>query len=205
MLRKSKFFVLLNILLVVMLMLTGCDQGGGDATPADGGDNGGSETTGVELPQTVEADLEGAKLTVKYPDGWVGAATEEGVNLANSQELMDKVEEADSTIEEGDAFLIIMVVPADEEVTAKAVVEMISSEGDEAGEVVEFTTADNTAYRVTIEEEEAGGIVYGLEYGEDFVAILNMVAAPGKAADYQETAEAILSALTIEAVEAEGG
>lgn len=178
--RKMRY-LLLVLVLIVPLALAAC---GGDDDDKD--DNGGGNGD-VELSQTFESET-GA--TVKYPEGWVAMEDGGQIVLANSQALMDKMQDStdiEAKPEKGEAGVVLSVMPlaalgleegAELDTIFDMMVQGMTSEGMEAeGDAQSIKVGDSDAKRLDVKLTDEGGEGMVVFYINDAGALVMAILA----------------------------
>lgn len=178
--RKMRY-LLLVLVLIVPLALAAC---GGDDDDKD--DNGGGNGD-VELSQTFESET-GA--TVNYPEGWVAMENGGQIVLANSQALMDKMQDStdiEAKPEKGEAGVVLSVMPlaalgleegAELDTIFDMMVQGMTSEGMEAeGDAQSIKVGDSDAKRLDVKLTDEGGEGMVVFYINDAGALVMAILA----------------------------
>ena len=133
---KKWVYVFFVLLLVVPLALAAC-----------GGDKGGEAK---DLSETFESTT---GLSFKYPKGWIAKDSDQGIVLANSEEMMAMIEsnETDQTPPEG-GFAVLFFDPGD----MAMMVEAGQSPKDIAGQFSQFMGDEDTTVG-DVEDAKVGG------------------------------------------------
>lgn len=181
MFRKMRY-LLLVLVLIVPLALTAC---GGDDDDDNG--DGGSGNGAVELSQTFESET-GA--TVKYPEGWVAMDDGGQIVLANSQALMDKMQDSASSEakpEKGEAGVVLVVMSLadsgfESDTALDTVFDMMiqgmTNEGMEAeGDAQSIKVGDYDAKRLDVKLTDEGGEGMVVLYINDAGALVTAILA----------------------------
>lgn len=169
---------------------------------------------GGDKVELVEAVSEDETLTVSVPADWVITPVEDYpfpyVMAVNTQDAADRFMSEDDGLEEGDQFLMAMVVPVAflglmgaalpenatvVDLTAIFATAFIGSEDDDSmdddddsesvvGEVEEVELSDDiTGAYVTMSDKEAEGAMVGVDLGDDLLAVVIVAAYPGEFTD----------------------
>ncbi len=187
---KKWHYFLFVLLLIVPLALAAC---GGDDDNGD--DNGNGDA--AALNQTFESEF---GLTFKYPDGWAAMEEFEQVYLANSQDVLDKMQSGDASEAapaEGEVGFVISAVPVAElgmdaedaslDDVFGMLVGLMTGEGmTTRGEVETITIGDTDAriQRVTENESNSDGFFIAFLQNDNIVLTIG-IAAEGQADQYE--------------------
>lgn len=207
--NKRASYLLLVLVLLASLVLAAC---GGDDDDDDNGDNG--DNGGLNLNQTVE----GAGLSVSYPEGWVGTFDEDSqqILIANSQSALDKVSSSDPDANpaSGEQGLVVQVLPLDAigmaDTPLDEIFEMFTSsltgEGMETrGDVQDITVGDGiAAKRLDVRDSEGKGEGFLVGFLDDGALVLVIaLTADGESAQMEDAAVAIVNTIAYTPVAAE--
>lgn len=168
----------------------------------------------------VEFTTEDESFTVSHPEDWVvewdGEADPTTLIVANSEEVVTRMNEDDSQIEEGDRVVMFLVAPADfltilgieitEETTpeelAETVVNALFSIDEEAPEVGETRLIELDeerevgAVEVSDEEENLEALLI-VDENEGVVTIAYVLAPTGELEDFEEQATEIFASFEV--------
>jgi hypothetical protein len=193
---SKKLYVLTVVLLVVPLILTAC---GGDKKDDKKG-------SAASLSQSFTSTT--YSLTVKYPDGWLAADGDSGVNLGNNQAAIDVVAASNEVeIPAGSFAMQVMAIPlaeigmADQSIVdiLKAMSASMASDTTHVGDVQETKVGgkDGARLSVTDDKQKADGFVLGFKLDDNTLIMVAGMAAKGELDKNEATALKIAESVAV--------
>ena len=188
---KKWMYVFFALLLVVPLALAAC-----------GGDEGGEAK---DLSETFESTT---GLSFKYPKGWVAKDTDQGITLANSEEMMAMIEsDEENQIAPEDGFAVIFFDPGEMAVLVEAgqspkalagqFSQAMGGEDTIVGDVEDVKIGGNEGAKVSIKSGKDKSEGYLIVWQDGDVMYIAMVAAREGVLDkFDATAQKVLESVS---------
>lgn len=199
MFKKNRTLSLV-LLAIVALVVAACGGGsGGDNSSGNSG-----SASSVNLSQEFTGTRSG--ITLMYPDGWVAREDSGQIQLASSQELMDKMSSSDTNepMPSGAAGAVVMTInladlglEADTSVTEvlNQFLGFIADEETSVGDVETVSLGDKEGARVTTSSDNTDGWFYGVDLGDGSVALVIFITAPDERDNWTAAADGIAASV----------
>ena len=197
---KKWMYALFVLLLVVPLALAAC-----------GGDKG---EEAKDLSETFESTT---GLSFKYPKGWVAKDTDQGIVLANSEDMMAVAESLDESVAPPKGgFAIAFFDPSQMAALVSArqsprdlaeqLAQFMGDENTTVGDVKDVKVGDNEGAKVSIasSKDKSEGYMIVWEDG-DTLYVAAVIAHEGELGDFDATAQKVLESVSYTAPAGDGG